>query len=72
MSRGAYASLLFFQGWKKSAAMVTRIAARKTSIESSERAIQGGEVAHLRKENERMAALVKSLEDLKVSLQKEN
>jgi len=56
----------------QSAAMVTRIAVRKTSIVSSDRAIQGGELARLKKENERMTSLVKTLEDLKISLQKEN
>ncbi|KAG2556231.1 hypothetical protein PVAP13_8NG091402 [Panicum virgatum] len=52
--------------------MVTRIALRKTSIVSSDRAIQGGELARLKKVNERMTSLVKTLEDLKISLQKEN
>ena len=56
----------------QSAAMVTHIAVRKTSIVISDRVIQrGGGLAHLREENERMMALVKSLQYLRVSLQKE-
>jgi len=50
---------------------VPTIAARKTSTESSSRAIQGGELERAKKEVERMTALVKSLEELKVSLEKE-
>ena len=56
----------------QSAAMVTHIAARKVSIVSSDRAIQGGELSRIKKENEKMAVLVKSLEDLKIALEKEN
>ena len=56
----------------QSAAMVTRIAARKTSIQSFDWANRGGELACLKKENERMTALVQTLEDLKISLQKKN
>ena len=56
----------------QSAAMVTRIAVRKVSIESSDRAIKGGELGWIKKENEKMTNLVKSLEDLKVALEKEN
>ena len=52
--------------------MVTRIAVRKVSIESSDRAIKGGELGWIKKENEKMTNLVKSLEDLKVALEKEN
>ena len=56
----------------QSAAMVTRIAARKTSIQSFDWANRRGEIARLKKENEKMTALVQNLEDLKISLQKKN
>jgi len=56
----------------QSAAMVTRITTRKISVESSYRGAQAGELALVRKENERMKGLVKTLEDLKVSLESEN
>ena len=56
----------------QSAAMVTRIAARKISIESSDRAIQGGELGRIKRENEDMTGLIKSLEGLKIALEKEN
>ena len=56
----------------QSAAMVTCITARKISVESSDRGAQAGELALVRKENERMKGLVKTLEDLKVSLESEN
>ena len=56
----------------QSAAMVTRITTRKISVESSDRGAQAGELALVRKENERMKGLVKTLEDLKVSLESEN
>ena len=56
----------------QSAAMVTRIASQKLSIEGSSQSAQAGEFAILKKENERMKGLVKSLDDLRISLQDEN
>ena len=56
----------------QSAAMVTRIASQKLSIEGSSRSAQAGEFAILKKENERMKGLVKFLDDLRISLQDEN
>ena len=56
----------------QSAAMVTRIASQKLSIEDSSRSAQAGEFAILMKKNERMKGLVKSLDDLRISLQDEN
>ena len=44
----------------------------KTSIVSSDRAVQSGELERLKKDNERITKLVKALEDLRVSLQEEN
>jgi len=56
----------------QSAVMVTHIAARKISIESSDRAIHGGELGRIKRENEDMTGLIKSLEGLKIALEKEN
>ena len=56
----------------QSAPMVTCIAARKVSIVSSDRAIHGGELGRMKKENKKMVILVKYLENLKVSLEEEN
>ena len=56
----------------QSAAMVTRIASQKLSIEGSSRSAQAGEFSILKKENDRMKGLVKSLDDLRISLQDEN
>ena len=56
----------------QSAAMVTRIASQKLSIEGLSRSAQAGEFTILKKENERMKGLVKFLDDLRISLQDEN
>ena len=52
--------------------MVTRIASRKLSQESSTRSAHAGELSSLKKENEKMKRLVETFESLKIALEDEN